>query len=290
MKETRFSPEYTTSEDSFSNYALWPYEPAAPFAGKFRSINLLFHSFEVGHAHEGLFRLVRCIREAVGLGKTVWGVKRTDSGLKWELYFYDYQRSRRQTSMSLVLDAVRPFVSVRLAPNENLLYFMFSLDIDDALAAGKKDLAELHLYIGNPGSKVSSGICYSLTPEGRRLENLYYFFDARRQLDEIYAKAACSAHVDMTQIGIERIVRPEFADCRTICIANKQGNDCIYFAGIKPDPFISFLKQFGYPEEIISYVEENRSLLDHLEYDVGFDYRMEGNDLVILKSGYYGIF
>jgi hypothetical protein len=37
-------------------------------------------------------------------------------------------------------------------------------------------------------------------------------------------------------------------------------------------------------------VEENRGKLDHLYYDVGFDYKMEGNELVLLKSGYYGIF
>jgi hypothetical protein len=290
MKETRFSPEYTTEEDAFFNYALWPYEPAVPFARKLRSINLLLNSLEVAHAGDRLFRLVRLIRQAVGASKTVWGVKRTGDGLKWELYFYDYGRSRRRTSMSLVLDAIRPLVPSRLKPNENLLYFMFSMDIDDALVAGERDLEELHMYIGNPGSAVSSGICYSLTPEGRRLENFYFFFDARRQLDEVFAKAACSAHVDMTRIGVEGIVRPELADCRTICVANKQGNDCIYFAGIRVDAFISFLRQFGYPEETVSFVENNRSMLDHLEYDVGFDYRMEGSDLVILKSGYYGIF
>lgn len=290
MKETRFSPEYTTEEDTFSNYALWPYEPAVTFAGKLRSINLLLHSFEVAGADDRLFELVGAIRKAVGVSKTVWGVKRTGDGLKWELYFYDYGRSRRQTSMSLVLDAIKPLVPCRLMPNENILYFMFSMDIDNALVTGKRDLKELNMYIGNPGSAVSSGICYSLTPEGSRLGNFYFFFDAHRQLDEVFAKAACSAHVDMTRIGIDSIVRPEFRDCRTICVANKQGNDCIYFAGIGVDPFISFLRQFGYSEETVCFVEKNRSVLDHLEYDVGFDYRMEGSDLVILKSGYYGIF
>ncbi len=167
---------------------------------------------------------------------------------------------------------------------------MFSMDIDNALATGKRDLEELHMYIGNPGSVISSGICYSLTERGSRLENLYYFFDARRQLDEVYAKAACSAQVDMTKIGIDAIVRPEYRDCRTICIANKQGSDCIYFAGVNIDAFISFLKEFGYPEETVSFVENNRPMLDHLEYDVGFDYRMEEDGLKVLKSGYYGIF
>ena len=30
--------------------------------------------------------------------------------------------------------------------------------------------------------------------------------------------------------------------------------------------------------------------LDHMLYDVGFDYRMEGGRLNILKSAYYGVF
>jgi hypothetical protein len=37
-------------------------------------------------------------------------------------------------------------------------------------------------------------------------------------------------------------------------------------------------------------VAENRERLDHLYYDAGFDYKMVGSELVILKSGYYGIF
>ena len=56
------------------------------------------------------------------------------------------------------------------------------------------------------------------------------------------------------------------------------------------DQLIFFLKRMDYPAELISFVEENRSNLDHLQYDVGVDYRMQGKDLVILKSGYYGIF
>ena len=46
----------------------------------------------------------------------------------------------------------------------------------------------------------------------------------------------------------------------------------------------------GKIEEIASFVEENRVKLDHLQFDVGYDYKMEGNELAILKSGYYGVF
>ena len=51
-----------------------------------------------------------------------------------------------------------------------------------------------------------------------------------------------------------------------------------------------FREELGYRRELISFVEQNRSKLDHLLYDAGFDYRMGGKLLVILKSGYYGIF
>ena len=79
-------------------------------------------------------------------------------------------------------------------------------------------------------------------------------------------------------------------NCKVIVIANKQGNDAVYFSGIDVGQLILFLKRLDYPGELVSFVEENRSKLDHLQYDVGFDYRMEGKDLSILKSGYYGNF
>ncbi len=79
-------------------------------------------------------------------------------------------------------------------------------------------------------------------------------------------------------------------NCNVIVVANKQGNDAVYFSGIDVDQLIFFLKKMNYPGELTFFVEENRSNLDHLQYDVGFDYRMEGKELVILKSGYYGIF
>ena len=56
------------------------------------------------------------------------------------------------------------------------------------------------------------------------------------------------------------------------------------------DQFLFFLKRMSYPNTLISYVEGNRHSLDHLLYDVGIDYRMEGDSLMILKSGYYGTF
>lgn len=280
-----------TDQDLFFNYCLWEYQPQVPFENKYRSVNLLYHSFETAGADARMFDLVSAIRKAIGLSMTVWGLKYSKNKIGWEFYFYDYRRRDRERSMSKVIAAMEPFAngcSVRV--NENYHYFMFSIDMDNDLVSGSRSLGEIHMYIGNPGSTVSSGICYSLTGSGSRLENFYFFFDAKRQLDDVQAKICCSAHIDAAVIDMDKILWPELRECKTICMANKQQSDCIYFSGITVDQLIFFMKKLQYPGELCAFVEDNRPRLDHLLYDVGFDYRMTGDLLTIEKSGYYGIF
>ncbi len=286
--EDRF--EYTTGQDVFYNYCLWEYKPLVDCEHKFRSINLLYHTFDLAGVDERAIELVTAIRQGIGPSLTVWGLKRQDENLRWEFYFYDYARRERERSITRLLDVIRPFVPCDIRENANDYYFMFSIDIDDALVTGARSLDEIHMYIGNVGSAVSSGICYSLTASGRRLENFYFFFDPKRHLAEIMSKVCCSAYVDTTVIDPDLILWPELKNCTTICVANKQDNDCIYFSGINVDQLLFFLQRMAYPDQIVSFVEDNRSNLDHLQYDVGIDYRMEGEDLVVLKSGYYGNF
>lgn len=282
--------EIMTAGDPFFNYCLWQYDPAAPWEGKFRSANLLFQSFEYAGADGRMLDLVEHIRNGIGPSMSVWGVKRAGERIGWEYYFYDYRRRERQRSATRVLRAMAPLVRSTAVLNEDHPYFMFSLDIDDALVSGDRDLDEIHMYIGNPGSAVSSGICYAVTPSGSRLENFYFFFDAGKHRQDIMAKIACSAQIDATALDIEAIYRPELRDCRTVCLANKPRSDCIYFSGITVDQLIFFMNWLEYPKRLRSFVEENRAQLDHLLYDVGFDYRMENGQLRIDKSGYYGIF
>lgn len=290
MKKSMDRLEYTTDQDRFFDFCLWPYTPAVPFENKFRSANLLFHSFDVTGLHESIFDLVKTIRKGIGVSHTVWGVKQLGENISWEFYFYDYGRRERQRSITKLLDIIRPHISCEIKANENHHYFMFSIDINDYLISGSDGLKEVHMYIGNPGSSVSSGICYSLTSNRTRLENFYFFFDAQKHMDDIISKIACSSYIDTTEIGIDQILWPELKNCKVIVVANKQRNDAVYFSGIDVDQLVFFLKRMNYPADLTSFVEENRSRLNHLRYDVGFDYRMEGQDLMISKSAYYGFF
>jgi hypothetical protein len=288
MSPERF--EYTAPQDLYYNYCWWPYQPVAPVANKYRPATLLFHTFDVARLDARAIEIVRRLREAIGCFRTVWGAKRVGDRLAWEFYFYDYARRERQVSITRVLEALRPLVRCEVPVNERLPYFMFSIDINQDIVTGSRDLDVVHMYVGNPGSTVSSGIAYALRAEGTTLENFYFFFDGSQQLTEAAAKIACSAQFDALQIAVERVLWPELRNCHTICIANKQRHDTVYFSGVDVDQLQFFLKALAYPAEIVGFIEENRAKLDHLLYDVGFDYCVLGDQLRIEKSGFYGVF
>ena len=146
----------------------------------------------------------------------MFGIKVIAGRLAWEFYFYDYARRQREVSISRVLEAIQPFARCCVRPNEGLPYFMFSLDLDADLAAGRRDLDVVHMYIGNPGSTVSSGIAYAVRPGGVTLENFYFFFDAERQLDEAAGKICSSAHFDDLRLPVDAVLVPQLRRCKTI--------------------------------------------------------------------------
>ena len=165
---------------------------------------------------------------------------------------------------------------------------MFSLDFHEQVF--REGIDVVHLYLGNPGSTVSSGVSYAQTAASRTLENFYFFFDAAKNMDEVSRKVRCSAYVVADQIHPDSLLWPELRRCHTICVANKHANDTIYFSGVNVDQLLFFLSKLNYPDPILQFVRSSRDRLDHLLFDVGFDYNTHLNRLDILKSGFYGVF
>lgn len=282
--------EYATDDDPSLCYCLWPYARPAPAADKYRGVNLLYQSFDLAAMPAGAYDIVEALRDGIGPFKTVFGIKWVDGRLGWEFYFYDYMRLKREVSATRVLQALRPVAASEVGLNEALPYFMFSLDIDAALAGGERTIDVIHMYVGNPGSAVSSGIAYGVRAESTTLENFYFFFDARTDLAQAARKIETSPHADLSRFSIDEILVPELRDCRTLCVANKRTHDCIYFSGVSVGQLLFFLRRLHYPAATVEFVEANRGLLDHLTFDVGFDYTSRDGRLVTLKSGYYNVF
>ena len=284
--------EYTAADDPALDFCLWPYQPPAPAGDKLRSLTLLMQTFELcGVAAPGR-EVVEALRRGIGPFMTVWGVKWIDGRLKWEFYFYDYQRLARERSMTRVFDVLRPLILSRVRPNEGHPYFMFSIDFTEDTLRGRAGFNEAHMYIGNPGSSVSSGIAYTVgaNPDENILENFYFFFDAARQMEEVRGKVACSAFLAPAAVDIDAILWPELRECQVLVVANKRFNDAVYFSRIDVRQLGIFLERLGYPEPLAALVRSEGARLDHMLYDVGIDYRVEHGAVRILKSGFYGVF
>lgn len=282
--------EYATDEDPSLCYCLWPYERPRPAADKFRAVNLLYQTFEQAGMPEGAYAIVDALREGIGPFRTVFGIKWVDGRLGWEFYFYDYLRLKREVSAQRVLQVLQPLAASTVALNEALPYFMFSLDIDEALASGRRPIDLVHMYIGNPGSAVSSGIAYGVRPDSTTLENFYFFFDAHADIGQAARKIENSPHADLSRFPIDEILVPAWRNCRTICVANKRSHDCVYFSGVEVDGLIDFLQRLHYPRSTIEFVAAHRHHLDHLTFDIGFDYTSRNGQLQVVKSGFYGVF
>jgi len=282
--------EYSSASDPPRNYCLWDYVSPVPAEDKFRAVNLLLQSFDYAGAGAAGLQLVNQLRTAIGSFQTVFGIKMNGGQLSWEFYFYDYQREQRQVGVNRVLEACASGFRCPVRIDETLPYFMFSLDIDLPLLAGQRDTDVVHVYVGNPGSTVSSGICYALRTDTTLLENFYFFFDSAAQMDEVKAKLCSSVHFNPARHSFAQLLLPELGDCQTICIANKPGNDCIYYSGIDIVQLQFFLKYFDYPLPIQDFVQTHRGMLDHLLFDVGIDFRAERGVIQLLKSGYFGVF
>src|ERR1044072_6275723 len=175
-------------------------------------------TFELCGVTAGGREVVEALRRGIGPFTTVWGVKWIDGKLKWEFYFYDCQRLARERSMTKVFDVLRPLIPSSVKPNEGHPYFMFSIDFTEATFNGNAGFDAAHMYIGNPGSAVSSGIAYTVgsNPDENILENFYFFFDAVKEIDHVLGKMGCSAYLEPTAFDIDESLWPALGEWQTL--------------------------------------------------------------------------
>ena len=284
-----FSDERMRPGDPYFNYCHWPYEPPVSGIDKFRPSVLLLRAIaEMPHG-QWVAEAVRAIQCGLGNFRSVYGVKQIDGQWALEVYIYDYERVDRIASVERLSASTGKFLTFPKV-DPTIPYFMFSFDLTEQVAARDGQSDVVHIYVGNPGSTVSSGIAYEFTHSSRRLENFYFFFDAQTQQQEIIDKMECGVFFESSRISIDELLRPELKSCHTICLANKQMCDTVYFSGVNLEQFVFFLCWQRYPEEYIRFVRDNRRDLDHLLFDVGVDYRALDGHIEFVKHGFYGVF
>ncbi|WP_322892009.1 MULTISPECIES: hypothetical protein [unclassified Yoonia] len=281
--------QFSRPGDPALDFCLWPYEPPrTPTSDALRSVALLYESFAVAGLGDDMLALTDAIRDRWGRFVTVWGMKWSATGPSWEFYFYDYARADRRLGVSDFLVATSAHLSCDLIPDDRLPYFMFSVEITPQNLAGAP-LDQIDLYMGNPGSNVSSGICYGLTRAGYEMRNFYFFFDAQREAVQITDKLTESVHLAPT-VQLDHLLWPQMAGAQTIVVANKQRRDGLYFSRIRAVQLAYFLQKLDFPAPLQEFLSENRDALDHHLYDVGWDFETDADGRVHpVKGSFYGL-
>lgn len=286
------TPELTERRrpsDPARDYCQWDFDmPVAPVPGALRTSALLYQSFEVAGVTEKMRPVMQAIQKRWGRFSTVWGVKYADGKFSWEFYFYDYARDERTHGISDFLAATNGHITCPVPARDALPYFMFSVELTaDTLDGAPLD--QIDIYMGNPGSNVSSGICYGLRQSGLEMRNFYFFFDAAQERQSIRDKITESVHFPYHDVNMGDLLWPEMSGVKTIVVANKRFRDSIYFSRIRAGQMHHFVERLGFPAGICDHLRDNLTLFDHHLFDVGWDFDYDGGEIRPTKGSFYGL-
>ena len=275
--------EPTVGADGYYDYILTPYAPPAATTGKLRNVNLLFESFATLGVEDAGRQLVHLVRSQLGQFRTVWGIKHLpqEGFHSWELYFYKTGRQRKDLSVPLLVDILQPIFPINARESWPLPWHMFSIEFSPANLGGEP-LDEIHVYIDYRSYQLREGML--------ELENLYSFHDPRQQIFEILDRIQKSGHIRPESADLGQLIPPELRRCHRVSVANKRGNDAVYFSRVDVRQLAFFFDRHQWPASFSQFVADHAGLLDHLYFDVGIDYVTTSDSLRFLKSGIYGSF
>lgn len=266
------------------DFCLWPYEPLTHAAGKRPYSDLLRESFELAPRPDRLHSLLKRVQDALGPQATVWGIKWDGQALSWELYFYDYARLERSVSIER-LRAVLGQDWTEAPQLEHIPYFMFSIEVN-----GSGDISPgVDVYVGAPGSDVSAGLCYSCDSEGSRFKNLYHFFDAKREFEQVLQKLSNSMHLPLPIPGLDELLWEQTRHCQTLVVANKSAADGLYYSRVPADQLCWFSRRMDYPAPLCRWLQAERDAYSHMLFDLGVDFRSRDGRLDFFRGAFYGV-
>jgi hypothetical protein len=285
------SSNAATQNDLYLDYVAKPYEPAAGWKGKLRSEALLDES---ASGTPALLELKEALQAALGKDRIVYGIKERGGRAYWELYVYNYSRATELAFGAVARSLPRGWRTACEPPPID--HVMYSFELDER-SLRKKRIEELHVYtvsgedrrvtsnsyLWNGGSLIPENVYLPMPIDGPAPKRLFQKFIRERVLD------------GENRAG--EVFFPEFeADCRAVCWAFKrrQGRlppkpNAVYVSTLSIRGLRAFLSRFPY-SRLAAFAAAHESRLDHLRFDVGYDFERVGSVPAYPKSGFYGLF
>lgn len=277
-----------TGRSKFRDYILTDYEPRAEPVGRLRSESVYRWALRENGLLERCWPAVEALVAHLGPDETVWGIKWGPGGFTTELYFYNNANNPTGHPMqcTTLSEVLAPWLTIDSVVDERLPYFMCSIDLD---AAALEDPALgwcVYLGTGEQRRK-QSGFSYRIHGVHHTLENHYWFYDPRTELDEVSRRLRTSPRI-RRNTG-DRAMPLYMLDCHTVCVAIKPHHDGFYMSRLTTEQARRFCAEHGL-HAVASLFEAHADDLAHLCWDIGYDVRLDddGNEL-IEKVGVYGI-
>jgi hypothetical protein len=283
----------TSPTTRYRDYILTDYAPLCDPTGRLHGVSAFRHALRAAGLLDAAWPLCEALRAHLGPDMTVWGIKYTDAGASFELYFYNNQNNPAGHAMQVTTLAtvLSPFVQTGSLADERWPYFMCSLELDaQALATGRATPFRIYLGSGDKARR-ASGFSYALLGRDTVLENHYWFYDPRRtpELDDVRRRLACSPRSGDPGLR-ERLLPANLLDCHTVCYAVKGRSDGLYFARLSSRQLREFLARER-PGAFETLLAEHETELAHLRWDLGIDFSFAaGEPFRLSKVGIYGVF
>lgn len=277
--------------DVLGDYTLVPYDPVTSPEGKLRSVNALIESFAAAGVEDEGMRVVSLLREQLGPFRTVWGIKvRPPAEITgWELYFYDQAREHPDLGIDRVREILSPALAIDARPPHELPWHMFSVEFD-ANSLRTRAPVPIDVYIGTNPRYKGTDRSYKLRGEEMVFENVYTFHRPELEIDEILYRLKYSAYFTRQRHLLSALIPPELFRAGHICVANKRRADGLYFSRIRLDQARYALKWLGFPATITDFFSAHAADLDHLLWDIGFDFVDRDGAIRFTKGSIYGSF
>lgn len=274
------------------DYILSAYEPVRPLAGRLASETVLRCFLRQSLLFDAAWPVVRRVRELLGPGETVWGIKRgPDASPQIELYFYNEEGAARlpQKSVGALVSGLQPVLEIDSRLDESIDYFMCSLEIDQqVLSSGRSPGFRIYRK-GNRHTVGYDGISYLVTGSELIQENVYLFYRMPDELSEVRERLDASPRAGSTAQRRE-LLDPNLCDCYSICFAHKRFTDALYFSRIDTQQLIAALRA-RWPGPLADAIAASAEELAHLRWDLGYDFTAPATDLSaasVQKIGLYG--
>jgi hypothetical protein len=273
------TPNYALQKPIFMYYN--EYAKQRDLSGK-PSGHLLYKTLDFCATSTTILTAVQKIYDKSLKKNLIWGFKKAGDVYRWELYNYHYS----STDKFLVDKSHVPTLFIKPISNNILDILMDSdtiinsIDIENTVDVFND---EIHIYQAK-NSKNAPYYGKGFDIKNNKIKQVGVFvYHAAHEVKKNHAKYFKELGLPH-DMGMLRILLKY--PCDHLCIWNKNGDIFIQWIGIDIHYFISFLEEFNYKKDLVTYIK------DHIE-----DYRSLSHEITIVydpvsrlpkRSGFYG--